>query len=67
MGDMESPDTTAPHQSGIRALLPDKAFVISRKGQLLIAEVVIAIVCILIFVGVICDYSTPFVFDFIMI
>ncbi|KAK6477138.1 CKLF-like MARVEL transmembrane domain-containing protein 3 isoform X1 [Huso huso] len=51
MGDMESPDTTAPRQSGIRALLPDKAFVTSRKGQLLIAEVALSFICFICFVA----------------
>lgn len=40
MGDVEAPDSTQPRQSVLLAVLPSKEFATSRKGMLLIAEVV---------------------------
>lgn len=40
MGDIEAPDSTQPRQSVLLAVLPSKEFATSRKGMLLIAEVV---------------------------
>ncbi|KAG7468556.1 hypothetical protein MATL_G00144230 [Megalops atlanticus] len=49
MGDIESPDSTRTRQPGILALLPSKDFVSSRKGQLLIAEVVLSFITFICF------------------
>ncbi|XP_066569826.1 CKLF-like MARVEL transmembrane domain-containing protein 3 isoform X2 [Amia ocellicauda] len=51
MGDIEAPESTAAPQAAIRALLPDKAFVTSRKGQLLIAEVALCFITFICFVA----------------
>ncbi|XP_064193305.1 CKLF-like MARVEL transmembrane domain-containing protein 3 isoform X2 [Anguilla rostrata] len=51
MGDIESPDSTPTRQAGFFALLPTKEFVTSRKGQLLIAEVVLSFITFVCFVA----------------
>ncbi|XP_061101247.1 CKLF-like MARVEL transmembrane domain-containing protein 3 [Conger conger] len=51
MGDIESPDSNQPRQAGFLALLPSKDFVTSRKGQLLIAEVVLSFIAFVCFVA----------------
>ncbi|KAJ8339972.1 hypothetical protein SKAU_G00346050 [Synaphobranchus kaupii] len=51
MGDIESPDTTRTRQAGFLAFLPSKEFVTSRKGQLLIAEVVVSFIAFVCFVA----------------
>ena len=40
MGDIEAPDSNRPRQSVLLSILPTKEFATSRKGSLLIAEVV---------------------------
>lgn len=40
MGDIEAPETSEPRQSVLKSVLPSKEFATSRKGMLLIAEVV---------------------------
>lgn len=40
MGDIEDPDSTQPRQTVLLSVLPSKEFATSRKGMLLIAEVV---------------------------
>lgn len=40
MGDIEAPDSTRPRQTVLLSVLPSKEFATSRKGMLLIAEVV---------------------------
>lgn len=40
MGDIEAPDTNHPRQNVLLSVLPSKEFACSRKGMLLIAEVV---------------------------
>lgn len=40
MGDIETPNSTGPHQTALLSVLPSKEFATSRKGMLLIAEVV---------------------------
>lgn len=40
MGDIEAPDATRPRQTVFLSVLPSKEFATSRKGMLLIAEVV---------------------------
>ncbi len=40
MGDVEDPDSARPRQTVLLAVLPSKEFATSRKGMLLIAEVV---------------------------
>lgn len=40
MGDIEDPDSNRPRQSVLLSILPTKEFATSRKGSLLIAEVV---------------------------
>ncbi|KAG9352457.1 hypothetical protein JZ751_020871 [Albula glossodonta] len=51
MGDIESPDSTRTRPAGFLALLPSKDFVSSRKGQLLIAEVVLSFITFVCFVA----------------
>ncbi|XP_006641424.1 CKLF-like MARVEL transmembrane domain-containing protein 3 [Lepisosteus oculatus] len=51
MGDIESPDSTSSRQAGISALLPDKAFVTSRRGLLLTAEVALSFIIFICFVA----------------
>lgn len=40
MGDIETPNSTGQHQTALLSVLPSKEFATSRKGMLLIAEVV---------------------------
>ena len=40
MGDIEAPNSTGPRESVLLSILPSKEFATSRKGMLLIAEVV---------------------------
>lgn len=40
MGDIEAPDSNGPRQSVLRSVLPSREFASSRKGMLLLAEVV---------------------------
>lgn len=40
MGDIEAPSSNRPPQAVLKSILPSKEFVTSRKGMLLIAEVV---------------------------
>lgn len=40
MGDIEAPSSNRPPQTVLKSILPSKEFVTSRKGMLLIAEVV---------------------------
>lgn len=40
MGDIETPNSTGPQQTALLSVLPSKEFATSRKGMLLIAEVV---------------------------
>lgn len=40
MGDIEAPDSDRPRQTVLLSILPSKEFATSRKGMLLIAEVV---------------------------
>ncbi|KAJ8247304.1 hypothetical protein GJAV_G00244760 [Gymnothorax javanicus] len=51
MGDIESPDSPRSRQAGVSAFLPSKDFVTSRKGQLLIAEVVLSFIDFVCFVA----------------
>lgn len=49
MGDIEAPENNRSQQSGLYALLPNKEFVSSRKGQLLIGEVVLSFISFVCF------------------
>lgn len=40
MGDIEAPETNRPRQTVLLSILPSKEFATSRKGMLLLAEVV---------------------------
>ncbi|XP_046898428.1 CKLF-like MARVEL transmembrane domain-containing protein 3 isoform X2 [Hypomesus transpacificus] len=51
MGDIEAPETTQPRQNAMLSILPTKEFACSRKGQLLISEVVLSFVCFVCFVS----------------
>lgn len=51
MGDIEEPDTTTPRQNTLLSILPTKEFATSRKGQLLISEVVLSFICFVCFVA----------------
>ncbi|KAG2469744.1 TXIP1 protein, partial [Polypterus senegalus] len=50
MGDIERPESGGEPQTGIRALLPDREFVTSRKGLLLISEVGLSFITFICFV-----------------
>lgn len=52
MGDIEAPGTTGPRQSVLQTIFPiAKEFASSRKGQLLIAEVVLSLIAFICFVA----------------
>ncbi|XP_028665462.1 CKLF-like MARVEL transmembrane domain-containing protein 3 [Erpetoichthys calabaricus] len=51
MGDIERPESGGEPQTGIRALLPDREFVTSRKGLLLISEVAVSFITFICFVA----------------
>ncbi|XP_029904061.1 CKLF-like MARVEL transmembrane domain-containing protein 3 [Myripristis murdjan] len=51
MGDIETPDSPRPQQSVLRFILPTKEFIFSRKGMLLIAEVVLSFITFVCFVA----------------
>ncbi|XP_029316637.1 CKLF-like MARVEL transmembrane domain-containing protein 3 [Cottoperca gobio] len=49
MGDIEAPNSSLPRQNVLLSLLPSKEFACSRKGMLLIAEVVLSFVSFVCF------------------
>ncbi|XP_073321308.1 CKLF-like MARVEL transmembrane domain-containing protein 3 [Pagrus major] len=49
MGDIEAPDSSRPRQTVLLSILPTKEFATSRKGSLLIAEVVLTFVSFVCF------------------
>ncbi|XP_036391756.1 CKLF-like MARVEL transmembrane domain-containing protein 3 [Megalops cyprinoides] len=51
MGDIESPESTPPHQVDIFSFLPSKDFATSRKGILLISEVALSFITFVCFVA----------------
>ncbi|KAG7473590.1 hypothetical protein MATL_G00097480 [Megalops atlanticus] len=51
MGDIESPESTPPHQVDISSFLPSKDFATSRKGILLISEVALSFITFVCFVA----------------
>ncbi|KAJ8400448.1 hypothetical protein AAFF_G00395720 [Aldrovandia affinis] len=51
MGDIEPPEPGPPRQAGILDILPSKEFATSRKGTLLIGEVVLSLIIFICFVA----------------
>ncbi|XP_030622704.1 CKLF-like MARVEL transmembrane domain-containing protein 3 [Chanos chanos] len=51
MGDIEAPDSDGSRQSAFFSILPSKEFVCSRKGKLLIGEVVLSFISFICFVA----------------
>ncbi|XP_076011406.1 CKLF-like MARVEL transmembrane domain-containing protein 3 [Genypterus blacodes] len=49
MGDIEAPQPTRPRQSVLQTILPSREFASSRKGMLLIAEVVLSFISFVCF------------------
>ncbi|XP_068194670.1 CKLF-like MARVEL transmembrane domain-containing protein 3 [Antennarius striatus] len=49
MGDIEAPEPNRPHQTVLKSVLPTKEFATSRKGMLLIAEVILSFVSFVCF------------------
>ncbi|KAE8297191.1 CKLF-like MARVEL transmembrane domain-containing protein 3 [Larimichthys crocea] len=51
MGDIEAPDSNRPRQTVLMSILPSKEFATSRKGMLLIGEVVLSFISFVCFAG----------------
>ncbi|XP_051985045.1 CKLF-like MARVEL transmembrane domain-containing protein 3 [Xyrauchen texanus] len=49
MGDIEAPERNRSQEAGVRSLLPSKEFISSRKGLLLIGEVVLSFISFVCF------------------
>ncbi|XP_052002026.1 CKLF-like MARVEL transmembrane domain-containing protein 3 [Xyrauchen texanus] len=49
MGDTEAQESNRSREAGVRSLLPSKEFISSRKGQLLIGEVVLSFISFVCF------------------